>query len=189
MIDYAHEIKQSVSMIDVCERYGIGLNRAGFGKCPFHNERTASFKAYSGAGGFACYGCHKQGSVIDFAMEYFDIPFKDALGRLNEDFSLGLPIGRQLTPQQKRNAEMQAAARRYERSRREKRLNEAKKKYEDALAEFCDLDKVLIGEIETAQRTREVRPFMASLLRQRTLLKYNLDVAEDRLTAIERERG
>ena len=61
--------------------------------------------------------------------------------------------------------------------------------YNDALTEFCELDKVLIAEQETAARTREVRPYLALLLKERTRLKYNLDVADDRLTKIEIELG
>ena len=189
MIDYAHEIKQSVSVIDACERYGITLDRAGFGRCPFHNERTASFKAYDGTRGYCCFGCHKQGDVIDFAMRYFDLSFKDALEKLNTDFNLNLPIGQRLTAKQKRNAELAAANRRFERAQREKRYKAAMDEYNDALTEFCELDKVLIAEQETAARTREVRPYLALLLKERTRLKYKLDVADDRLTKIEIELG
>lgn len=97
--DYANEIKQAVSMADVCERYGIHLDRAGFGRCPFHNERTASFKAYPGTGGYSCFGCHASGDVIDFVMRYFDLPFKGAIARLNEDFGLGFDLHAPLSPE------------------------------------------------------------------------------------------
>lgn len=90
--DITESIKQTVSMIDVCNRYGLPLNRAGFCQCPFHNERTASFKAYPGDKGFCCFGCHESGDVIDFVMRYFNLPFRDALARINEDFSLGFDL-------------------------------------------------------------------------------------------------
>jgi len=38
-------------------------------KCPFHEEKTASFHIYSDSLSFKCYGCNKAGSVFDFAME------------------------------------------------------------------------------------------------------------------------
>lgn len=189
MIDYAYEIKQSISMIDVCNLYGIELDRAGFGHCPFHNERTGSFKAYSGTRGYCCFGCHKKGDVIRFAMEYFDIPFKYALEKLNTDFNLNLPIGKNLTAKQIRNAEMASAKIRYERLLRERKLNSARNAYNAALSEFCDLDKELIAEQETVAHTREITPCMARLLKQRMILKYNLDTAEDRLTKTEIEMG
>ena len=40
------EIKQQNTMRDVVTRYGIEVNRSGFCKCPFHNEKTASMKIY-----------------------------------------------------------------------------------------------------------------------------------------------
>ena len=96
IMNFADEIKQSVSMIEILQHYGIETDRSNFCRCPFHQERSASFKAYSGSRGFYCYGCHASGSVIDFVMQYFSIPFGDAIKKINEDFSLGLPIGEKL---------------------------------------------------------------------------------------------
>ena len=83
-------------MIEMLQYYGIETNRSGFCRCPFHQERSASFKAYSGNHGFFCFGCSAHGSVIDFVMLYFGLSFKDAIAKINEDFSLGLPIGEKL---------------------------------------------------------------------------------------------
>ena len=92
MIDYAHEIKQTVTMRQVCERYGIEVNRANTACCPFHSDRSPSMHVYDGDRGYWCYACNSGGDVIDFTMRYFKIPFKNALERLNEDFSLNLPL-------------------------------------------------------------------------------------------------
>ena len=95
-MDYANEIKNMVSMPEMMEAYGVRLNKAGFCKCPFHSERSASFKAYPGTRGFYCFGCHESGSVIDFVMKFFGLSFGDAIKKINEDFSLRLPIGEKL---------------------------------------------------------------------------------------------
>lgn len=87
-------IKQSVSMIDVLNFYGLRPNRQGFIPCPFHNEKTASFKAYPKDKGFYCFGCGESGDVIDFVMKYFNLHFNDALHKLNDDFNLGLKFKR-----------------------------------------------------------------------------------------------
>lgn len=87
-------IKQSVSMIDVLNFYGLRPNRQGFIPCPFHTEKTASFKAYDKDKGFYCFGCGENGDVIDFVMKYFNLNFNDALHKLNDDFSLGLKFKR-----------------------------------------------------------------------------------------------
>lgn len=95
-MDYASEIKSMVSMPEMMRHYGFELDRSGFCKCPLHSEKSGSFKAYPGNRGFSCFGCGAHGSVIDFVMLYFGLSFKDALAKINEDFSLGLPIGKKL---------------------------------------------------------------------------------------------
>ncbi len=95
-MNFADEIKQRVSMVDLLPYYGIEMDRSNFCKCPFHQEKSASFKAYDGDRGYYCFGCGAHGSVIDFVMMYFGLSFKDALAKINEDFSLGLPIGEKL---------------------------------------------------------------------------------------------
>ena len=91
-MDYAEKIKSMVSMPEMMEHYGFSLNRSGFCKCPFHSERSASFKAYPGQRGYYCFGYGESGSVIDFVMKFFGLSFGDAIKKINEDFSLGLPI-------------------------------------------------------------------------------------------------
>ena len=97
---YADDIKQAVSMQDVARAYGIRVNRMGFARCPFHHEKTAPFKVYKGQGGDHCFGCGKSGDVIQFVQEYFNIGFRDALAKLNDDFHLGLPINQKRTQRQ-----------------------------------------------------------------------------------------
>ena len=90
-MDVAGEIKQRLSMGDVARHYGFTPNGGGFIACPLHREKTPSLKIYEEPGrGFHCYGCGKGGSVIDFTMELFGLPFAAAVVRLNADFRLGL---------------------------------------------------------------------------------------------------
>ena len=85
------EIKAMVTMEDVCRHYGLDIGRGGFMRCPFHSgDRTASLKIYPGDRGWHCFGCHKGGSVINFVMELFNLNFKQAILRINQDFNLGL---------------------------------------------------------------------------------------------------
>ena len=37
--------------------------------CPFHNEKTASFQIYPDTDKYYCFGCHRNGDVIDFLAE------------------------------------------------------------------------------------------------------------------------
>lgn len=57
-------------------------NSSGFIKCPFHNERTGSFKVYKEQNRFHCYGCAVGGDVVDFVMKQFDLAFIEAVRML-----------------------------------------------------------------------------------------------------------
>ena len=82
----------------VARHYGFHPNRAGFIRCPFHaGDRTASLKLYPSQRGWHCFGCQVGGSVVDFVARLFGLTSLDAVRRLNEDFSLGLPIDRPAT--------------------------------------------------------------------------------------------
>ena len=80
------EIKKRVSCQDACREYGVDVNRAGFTRCLWHNEKTASLKIYPGDRGYHCFGCGASGSVIDLVMKLFDCSVGDACKRLNDDF-------------------------------------------------------------------------------------------------------
>jgi DNA primase catalytic core len=49
------------------------------GCCPFHNEKTPSFKVSEAKGIFKCFGCGKSGDSIAFIMEHDKVDFMDAL--------------------------------------------------------------------------------------------------------------
>ena len=89
-MNLSSEIKKRVSCVDACRQYGIDLNRHGFARCPFHSEKTASFRAWPGDRGFFCFGCGAHGSTIDLVMKLFDVSLYEACKRLNADFRLGL---------------------------------------------------------------------------------------------------
>lgn len=74
------EIKQSVSMREVVERYGYHPNRAGFISCPFHKEKTASMKIYKDS--YNCFGCGANGDVFSFVMGMDNCDFKNAFKTL-----------------------------------------------------------------------------------------------------------
>lgn len=122
------EIKQRLPMRRVAEHYGFSPERNGFIKCPFHQgDHTASLKIYDGSGGWHCFGCNKGGSVIDFVMELFNLNFKQAIMRLNADFSLNL--GMEKPDIQTRSNVMDA--RRKEQAEREHREAEFRKMIND----------------------------------------------------------
>lgn len=78
------DIKRDHPMPEVVRQYGIEINRAGFCRCPFHNERAASMKIY--AQSFYCFGCGAGGDVIDFVRLYEQCDFKTAFRMLGGEF-------------------------------------------------------------------------------------------------------
>ena len=51
----------------------IQVNKAGFAKCPFHKEKTASL--YLKNNFYYCFGCGVSGDVIDFVMKTKNLSF------------------------------------------------------------------------------------------------------------------
>ena len=179
-MDYANEIKSMVSMPELMERYGFSLNRSGFCKCPFHSEKSASFKAYPGTRGFYCFGCGAHGSVIDFVMLYFGLSFKDALAKINEDFSIGLPIGERISLRQRREMEHRQRERQEERNREQMELERLDGEYWAAfdLWQKYDTNK---REYAPKSLSEDFHPLYVEAAKNIDCAAYLLDTAEMRL--------
>lgn len=54
------------------------------GKCPFHEEKTASFFVNARKGLYRCWGCNARGDVITYLKATRDIDFKEAIRVLEE---------------------------------------------------------------------------------------------------------
>lgn len=111
MIDVFDETRRLVNAREVAELNGLHPNRSRFICCPFHREKTPSLKFFPD-GGWKCFGCGKGGSSIDFVAALYDLAPLEAVRRLNDDFRLNLPLDRQQTPAERREAEKAAQRRR-----------------------------------------------------------------------------
>lgn len=101
-------------IVDVVSNYVSLQPRGGslWGCCPFHSEKTPSFKIYPGTGGFYCFGCGAGGDVVSFAEKLFGLSPAAAARRLDADFGLGLfeaPAPDAAEDWQRRRAERLAA--------------------------------------------------------------------------------
>ena len=74
------ELKRSISMREVVEKYGIKVNGHGFCCCPFHKEKTASMKIYKDS--YNCFGCGANGDIFSFVMRMEHCDFKTAFKSL-----------------------------------------------------------------------------------------------------------
>ena len=177
IMDYAREIKSRLTMPEMMLHYGFELDRSGFCKCPLHSEKSGSFKAYPGDRGFSCFGCGAHGSVIDFVMLYFGLSFKDALVKINEDFSLGLPIGEKLD--RRKQLEINKAS--FERKRKieaeKKRREQIENAYWTAFDEWKRLDD---NKRNYAPKTptEPLHPLFVEALKNIDGAEYNLSCAE-----------
>ncbi|MBI5816841.1 MAG: DNA primase, partial [Candidatus Yonathbacteria bacterium] len=84
MASVVEEIKSKLSIIDVVGSY-IKLERAGSNfkaRCPFHNEKTASFFISPSRETYHCFGCNRGGDILSFVQEIEGIDFRAALGLL-----------------------------------------------------------------------------------------------------------
>jgi hypothetical protein len=117
-MNQAKEICDKLSMIDVAIKYGFQPNRAGYIRCPFHEERSASLKCYEKPGdGFHCFGCGAGISAIDFVMKLFNLSFRQACLRLDADFKLDMINHSGIVPRSPAEAQ-ELQARRMENARK-----------------------------------------------------------------------
>lgn len=72
ILDIFSEIREKVSIVDFISSY-VRLTRKGrdwFGLCPFHSEKTPSFKVNDDIGRYYCFGCGASGDAVSFLTNY-----------------------------------------------------------------------------------------------------------------------
>ncbi len=96
MSDHVGEIKARLNVADVIGGY-IKLERAGANmkaRCPFHNEKTASFFVSPGRGSYYCFGCGAKGDIFTFVEEFEGLDFMGTLKVLAERAGVELTFER-----------------------------------------------------------------------------------------------
>src|SRR6056297_2383306 len=81
------------SIADIIGRY-ITLKKAGANyqaRCPFHDEKTASFHVSESKGIFKCFGCGKAGDAITFVQEYNKQSFIEVVREIAGILNLEMP--------------------------------------------------------------------------------------------------
>lgn len=90
--DYIDTVEAAADIVTVILECGIDLKKEGAnykGLCPFHSEKSASFKVTPDKGFFHCFGCRAGGrGAIKFLMLYEKIPFREAVIKLADRFNI-----------------------------------------------------------------------------------------------------
>lgn len=96
--NFLDQLRQQTSLRDLIGRYvqwdrkkseeGRGILWAC---CPFHQEKSASFKVDVGRGQYYCFGCHKKGDAISFLQDRDGLGFVEAVRQLADMAGLAIP--------------------------------------------------------------------------------------------------
>lgn len=177
-MDYAAEIKSRLTLPEIVRYYGFRLNRHNRMPCPFHqgNDNNLGVKDDF----YHCFVCGCKGDQISFVQDYFGLSFQSAIQKINEDFSLGLPIGKKMSLRQRLEAEKES----FELSQKIKREREARnfrlQAYYDALGKFICLDRQK-RLYAPKSGDAELNPLFIDALQNFELAKYRLECAETEL--------
>ena len=79
-------VKQSITVREAAQMYGIEVNRSGMACCPFHDDKNPSMKLNEEY--FYCFGCGATGDAIDFTARLYNLSPKEAAEKLAQDFGL-----------------------------------------------------------------------------------------------------
>ena len=97
------EVKSRLDIVEVISSY-VTLDRAGqlyIAPCPFHQEKTPSFKVNPGRQSWHCYGaCGSGGDVFSFVMRKENLDFAETLRRLAQQAGVALPTRQRDTREQ-----------------------------------------------------------------------------------------
>ncbi|OGV73490.1 MAG: DNA primase [Lentisphaerae bacterium RIFOXYB12_FULL_65_16] len=90
MID---EIHSRVDIVEVIGAY-LQLKRRGndyWAQCPFHHEKTPSFKVSATRQAFYCFGCKKSGNLFHFVQAQENVDFVGAVRLLAQRYGIHIP--------------------------------------------------------------------------------------------------
>ena len=89
-----NEILRRADMVAIVGRYTqLRKNGAAFvGLCPFHNEKTPSFRVNPERGAFKCFGCGEGGGLFHFLVKIENLPFPEVVRRLGHEVGVEIVV-------------------------------------------------------------------------------------------------
>lgn len=179
-LNFAAIIKERVSSREMLESVGIRADRHGMARCPFHGDKDASLKIYTDRRrGWHCYGCNTGGDVTDFAMMWYGVGFREAVEKINDMFSLGLPVGDRRNPREMREIRAEIQKKREEQAAREKAVTEAENAFFAAFERWLHNDQVIRFERPSGPQEPMSEAFIYAVTHSAEI-RDELDMAEER---------
>jgi DNA primase len=87
-LDFKSQVKASVDIVGLVGEYvrlkRVGSTQSYIGLCPFHTEKTPSFRVHANHQFYKCFGCGQGGDDFKFVQEIERITFYEALKQLAE---------------------------------------------------------------------------------------------------------
>ncbi len=104
---FIDELLSRVDIVEVIDAR-VPLKKAGReyeACCPFHGEKTPSFKVSPTKQFYHCFGCGAHGTAIGFVMEYDHLDFVEAIEELAKQAGVTVPYeqGQRASPQQQQS--------------------------------------------------------------------------------------
>jgi DNA primase catalytic core len=104
-------LKEAVPVARLVEASGIELKKGGkdmLGRCPFHEDATASLVVTPGKNLWHCFGCGVGGGPIDWVMKRQGVSFRHAVELLRADAGSGAGLAELGTPTPRTRAKLPA---------------------------------------------------------------------------------
>ena len=169
------EILQFLTMEDILNKYGIEVINKTF-KCPFHDDKHPSAKMYDK--NFYCFGCNHHGDLIQFVQDYFNLTFKEAMQKINQDFNLNLQSNTKLDYQKIKQLEF-----------KRKQKEEYKKKLQKDFNNQCNLKSEYIKQALDLKKKLNVKNWedvgsqIANIKDKIFIIDAKLDLIDNKLSS------
>ena len=129
---FSDTIRDRVSARDAAVALGIRVNRSGRCQCPIHHGQDYNMVVYADNRGFFCHTCKQGGDCIRLVERVNQCSFPEAVEWLNSTFKLGLPLDREQSTQERKDAEIAKKQRQIERELKQAILDELFETYLNA---------------------------------------------------------
>lgn len=100
---FVERVNERTDIYSVVSRYVTLTQKSGryWGRCPFHNEKTASFTVSPDKGFFYCFGCGAGGNAFKFLSLIENISYFEAIKLQAQRLGIDLPT-RRFSPEEER---------------------------------------------------------------------------------------